>query len=775
VIISDTAANTIFFERLDCPFRYSTASGSAPAARLNAPTGLALDRDLLWVADSNDANVLGFLLPGMELHRILEDGLSQPTAVAVDTSRRVYVLDRALQRVVRFGIDGTKDTGYSPAVTQPVCFALDNRDVLYVSDASNNSILILDPATGGVLQMTLPQLTPAVHPRALAVYEHRLFAADAAGGSILIFDTLTRAYVGDVPGFRGPVAAMAFAPDGDLLIKTDGTEVYTRLTAAAGCIARGTLAIGPLDAGELSDWETVTVSSALPQNVLLETFSLHTESPDPTESQWVLSPSIECLLARQPGCAPKTPDTRRYLWLRITAHSPDGINSPRLTQVQAQTTGTSWLESLPRIYRRDDARERFLERCLALFRSDFEKGEAAWDLMFRRFEPAMAHAGELAPLADSLAFEPPRNSTPQQLRHLLHRVPELYSRRGTIAGLQAFGEIYAGFRPKIIETYRARRVWELGHSSLLGFDTALAAATPEGFVVPHTARTDPRYAGLRGDYYRGTDFDELLLSRTDTTVGFSALSLPSPGAALVSPFTVRWSGQIKPRYSERYLFDLQHSGGARLWIDGQLLVTSWVGADPGDFQVVVVLDATRWHTIQLEIRSLSTQTVAEFGWSSRHQQPEIVPRECLYSVLDEHADLSGSSQQGFDVGNAVVGESRPQAFDEFGAGLCTDYAHLFTVIAPAGRCWRAEDRRALRDVIDAEKPAHTDYHLCFVEPRMRVGFQARLGIDAIVASTPPGGRLGETTLGSSSYLADAPPGGTRVGSVARLGMNTVTE
>ena len=41
--------------------------------------------------------------------------------------------------------------------------------------------------------------------------------------------------------------------------------------------------------------------------------------------------------------------------------------------------------------------------------------------------------------------------------------------------------------------------------------------------------------------------------------------------------------------------------------------------------------------------------------------------------------------------------------------------------------------------MDAEKPAHLDYHLCVVEANARVGFQARVGVDAIVAG--PRGNL----------------------------------
>jgi hypothetical protein len=149
-----------------------------------------------------------------------------------------------------------------------------------------------------------------------------------------------------------------------------------------------------------------------------------------------------------------------------------------------------------------------------------------------------------------------------------------------------------------------------------------------------------------------------------------------------------------------------------------------------------------------------------------------VPRDCLYSILDEHADLTDAQRSTFDVGHAVVGESGPLAASEFGSTLFTDHAHLFSVIAPAGSCCEQHRRDALREVIDAEKPAHSDYHLCFAEPRMRVGFQARLGIDAIIAHGPPPLKLDETVLGRDSFLADAPPGGARLGESARLGQNT---
>jgi hypothetical protein len=59
--------------------------------------------------------------------------------------------------------------------------------------------------------------------------------------------------------------------------------------------------------------------------------------------------------------------------------------------------------------------------------------------------------------------------------------------------------------------------------------------------------------------------------------------------------------------------------------------------------------------------------------------------------------------------------------------------------------------------LEEERPAHTDFHICFAGPDARVGIQARVGIDAIVAGPTPGTPLDErSVLGVSTRLADIP-------------------
>jgi hypothetical protein len=109
---------------------------------------------------------------------------------------------------------------------------------------------------------------------------------------------------------------------------------------------------------------------------------------------------------------------------------------------------------------------------------------------------------------------------------------------------------------------------------------------------------------------------------------------------------------------------------------------------------------------------------------------------------------------------AVLDQSHLVANEDFGAALFDDVAHQFTVTVYRGAQFSADRLDLVRQVIDREKPAHTQYQVCVVEPLMRVGVQARVGIDSIVGVAPANGssppahslvgrafRVGEATLG----------------------------
>jgi len=113
--------------------------------------------------------------------------------------------------------------------------------------------------------------------------------------------------------------------------------------------------------------------------------------------------------------------------------------------------------------------------------------------------------------------------------------------------------------------------------------------------------------------------------------------------------------------------------------------------------------------------------------------------------------------------------------EDFGAPLFEDVAHCFHVQVYGSDVSRTGTLAKVTQVLDKEKPAHLAYHLCVIEPQMRVGFQARIGVDAIVGGPAPPLALTETQqLGLDTVLSNKTQDGQtlRLIGEARLGDDT---
>ena len=100
------------------------------------------------------------------------------------------------------------------------------------------------------------------------------------------------------------------------------------------------------------------------------------------------------------------------------------------------------------------------------------------------------------------------------------------------------------------------------------------------------------------------------------------------------------------------------------------------------------------------------------------------------------------------------------------------HANRISLFVPACVKERPADERALRQLLAAEVPAHVQAHLVYVEPRFRVGVQAMVGLDSVIARTPMGVRLGalnrDQGLGRATVLPARPIAAPQVG-VLRVG------
>jgi hypothetical protein len=142
--------------------------------------------------------------------------------------------------------------------------------------------------------------------------------------------------------------------------------------------------------------------------------------------------------------------------------------------------------------------------------------------------------------------------------------------------------------------------------------------------------------GLRGEYFDNEDLTNLKLTRIDPVVDFQwGLGSPHPS---IDPdyFSVRWRGQVEPLYSETYTFHVVSDDGARLWVDGTLIVDDWNVRGTRERSGSVALQAGRRHDLRLEYFQVVSHARVSLGWSSPSQPKEIVPARQLYAASSEN-------------------------------------------------------------------------------------------------------------------------------------------
>jgi hypothetical protein len=134
--------------------------------------------------------------------------------------------------------------------------------------------------------------------------------------------------------------------------------------------------------------------------------------------------------------------------------------------------------------------------------------------------------------------------------------------------------------------------------------------------------------GLTGFYFNDNTLTALKFQRLDPVVDFAwANDPPDPGITFLG-FSVRWTGKIRTLYTERYTFTVHSGDGARLWIDGDLLIDDWKNRAPEDSVDSVDL-GSGLHDIKLEYLHNTGWSVVRLLWESRSQSKGVVPTQYL--------------------------------------------------------------------------------------------------------------------------------------------------
>ncbi|MEU6711971.1 PA14 domain-containing protein [Nonomuraea sp. NPDC046802] len=176
---------------------------------------------------------------------------------------------------------------------------------------------------------------------------------------------------------------------------------------------------------------------------------------------------------------------------------------------------------------------------------------------------------------------------------------------------------------------------------------------------PVSATASAERHGLRGDYYLASaagkfDFAELKATVIDPNLELSDLN---PTFKLLTgredDVTVRWTGQIQPKYSETYTFTIVGDNGFRLWVDGKPIIDHWV--DDWDIEQTgtpIALEAGRKYDIKVEYFEHYGGANLRLRWQSPSQPKQIVPVEAF--TLPEGFDPPGPADAAVNTAGDVV-------------------------------------------------------------------------------------------------------------------------
>jgi glucose/arabinose dehydrogenase len=160
--------------------------------------------------------------------------------------------------------------------------------------------------------------------------------------------------------------------------------------------------------------------------------------------------------------------------------------------------------------------------------------------------------------------------------------------------------------------------------------------------------------GLKGEYFDNRDFTNLKLTRTDPTVDFN-WGTGSPDASIGSDtFSVRWTGQVQPLYSETYTFSTTTDDGVRLYVDDRLIIEHFRDQAPTEKTGTITLEAGRRYNIRMDYYENAGGAVAQLAWASSSQIKQTIPTSQLFDAIAPNPGILALGETQISVTEGVT-------------------------------------------------------------------------------------------------------------------------
>jgi phage tail-like protein len=525
------------------PLSFGSSDGSL--GRLGLPRGMALDgAGMLYLLGPEGSWIKRFDAGSKRFVRLRGIGgegadarhFHGATNIAI-AGRNLYVADRGNLRVQVFALESLALRHvWGPFDAADVCSA---AGVAYILDAEKGRVYRHTPGADKLVGVVYSKDDTGRWSRVLVDPVGRLYLFDAEKAELAVYDASGKpvervANAGDIRDrFTTPPVQVnhlgLFQLAGGLTFDLRGHPAQFDPAAPLGPKPYETRGVW-ISRAQDSDiyrcpWHRIEMEAELPTGTRL-VVSTYTDSQadrdilalhgawetrytavSPIQTAGSAAVSTEFLIQSLEG---------QYLWLKVELEG-DGYATPALRLLRIHYPRESYLEHLPAIYGSDEEGRRFLERFLAVFKTEWDRLELRNAEIARYFDPKAVPAGPFMDwLAGWLALPLEQSWTPEQKRKLLEAAPKLYPRLGKPDGVRDYLRLYlenlGGALPPeypiVVEGFRQRRriislagsplgregsgapMWstgvvgrlQLGEFSRVGEARLVSAGDPEGDV-----------------------------------------------------------------------------------------------------------------------------------------------------------------------------------------------------------------------------------------------------------------------------------------------------
>ncbi len=167
-------------------------------------------------------------------------------------------------------------------------------------------------------------------------------------------------------------------------------------------------------------------------------------------------------------------------------------------------------------------------------------------------------------------------------------------------------------------------------------------------------------SGLKAEYYDNSDLTNLKLVRLDSVITNNwGTGSPTNGLVDIDTFSVRWTGRVRPLYSETYTFKTISDDGVRVWVDGQPIITNWTDHAVTTNSGTIALSAGQTYDVKMEYYDNCCDAVAKLLWSSASQTLERIATTNLFPYMAQGTGLTAEYFSSKALTNLVFTQTDP--------------------------------------------------------------------------------------------------------------------